>query len=187
MLCLKNMRLLLFVLITLTLLTISVSAAVAAEKVDTLYFSISVPDTWTYETSFNRITLVPAEFGDFFVLGQNESKTDKMELGGALAGFGQDTGYSLKNAPLETYLKYVTTNKNDALVLSSQEDATIDGEEAVRINLNGTGEFGSFNYVQYYTLHDKDPYFMSYQANKKDFEKFLPDFEQMVKSFRFEN
>ena len=34
-------------------------------------------------------------------------------------------------------------------------------------------------------MHDEQPYAISYYANAKNYEKYLPEFEQMVKSFRF--
>ena len=41
--------------------------------------------------------------------------------------------------------------------------------------------------MSYFVMHDDQPYYLNYIANAKDFEKYLPQFEQMVKSFKFVN
>gem|GEM_PF-1792799 len=41
------------------------------------------------------------------------------------------------------------------------------------------------NFVTYYVVHDGEPYRLDYLANVKDFQKYLPQFEQMVRSFKF--
>ena len=38
-------------------------------------------------------------------------------------------------------------------------------------------------YLANLVLHDKDPYYLEYIANTKDFQKYLPQFEQMLKIF----
>jgi hypothetical protein len=38
-------------------------------------------------------------------------------------------------------------------------------------------------YLVNLVLHDKDPYYLEYIANTKDFQKYLPQFEQMLKIF----
>jgi len=40
-------------------------------------------------------------------------------------------------------------------------------------------------YLVNLVLHDKDPYYLEYIANTKDFQKYLPQFEQMIKTFKF--
>ena len=34
-------------------------------------------------------------------------------------------------------------------------------------------------------MHNEIPYYLEYKANVKDFEKYLPEFEQIVTTFRF--
>ena len=41
--------------------------------------------------------------------------------------------------------------------------------------------------MQYLAWHDKKPYALAYMANVKDYEKYLPQFELMVKTFKFAN
>ena len=38
-------------------------------------------------------------------------------------------------------------------------------------------------YLVNLVLHDKVPYYLEYIANTKDFQKYLPQFEQMLKIF----
>ena len=41
------------------------------------------------------------------------------------------------------------------------------------------------NSIFYFVMHDDQPYYLNYIANAKDFEKYLPEFEQMLKTFKF--
>ena len=67
------------------------------------------------------------------------------------------------------------------------DNGTIGKQKAVKISANGTNEYGNLRKVEYLLLHDKDAYMLQYIANSKDYDKYLPEFEQMVKSFRFKN
>ena len=57
--------------------------------------------------------------------------------GGAIAEFSQDSNYAIKNAPLETYVKYRLRVLN-VLNTTSREDTIIDGEKAIKITENAT-------------------------------------------------
>jgi hypothetical protein len=57
----------------------------------------------------------------------------------------------------------------------------------VRIDANGKPISYNVSTTLYIIMHDKHPYVIEYQADVKNFEKYLPEFEQMVKSFRFVN
>jgi len=67
------------------------------------------------------------------------------------------------------------------------DNGTIANEKAVKISYKGTNESDSLKRVQYLVLHDKDPYILQYMANSKDYDKYLPEFEAMVRSFKFVN
>jgi hypothetical protein len=67
------------------------------------------------------------------------------------------------------------------LKVLSQANATIDGEEAIRIHRTPRDNSSNVQVVDYYTVHNGKPYFIQYVANVKDFQKYLPQFEQMVK------
>jgi len=92
--------------------------------------------------------------------------------------------YPIKNAPLESYVKYVIDNYGIQNI-ASQQYTTVGNEKAVRISANDSAVYGKSNVVLYVVTDDKQPYEINYLANPKNFEKYLPEFEQMVKSFRF--
>jgi hypothetical protein len=173
------------------------------EKVENAYFSIKVPDTWTYQEISNTamadllgrgpgnsIFLTPGEFGNLLVEPKEGERSviEKIQQdGGVLSGFLQDTTYTIKNSPLDAYLKYRIGQEGGNWNVTSMDNGTIAKEKAVKISLNGTNESGNLRKVYYLLLHDKGPYALSYMANSKDFDKYLPEFEQMVRSFKFVN
>jgi len=108
---------------------------------------------------------------------------EKIDGGGAFANFVQDTDYP-KNAPLESYVKYQIDN-NYILNITSQQYTTVGKEKSVRIYANEMPYFRNVSVVLYLVMHDKDPYLIEYWANSKNFEKYLPELEQIVKSLRF--
>lgn len=71
--------------------------------------------------------------------------------------------------------------------VTSKENGTIDNEPAVRILGDGINLFSGIKFMQYLVWHDKKPYALAYMANVKDYEKYLPQFELMVKTFKFAN
>jgi hypothetical protein len=69
------------------------------------YFSINVPESWTYTEGFTGQTLTPSKFSDLLLIPDSQKLREKMEHdGGVLAIFMQDTDYPIKNAPLESYM-----------------------------------------------------------------------------------
>jgi hypothetical protein len=163
-----------------------------SDNVGNLYFSINIPDSWTYTESsdtlqakttgmgpLNRIDLTPNEFSDLLLGGNFEKQEDRV-----IAIFTQDTDYRIKNAPLESYVKY-QINNNNIQNITSQQYTTVGKEKAVRIYADESAQSGYAPAVLYLVMHDKQPYQMQYIASAKNFEKYLPEFEQMVKSFRF--
>jgi hypothetical protein len=137
----------------------------------------------------NDVYLAPSEFGELLVddKDSNTAIIDRMESGGVFSEFVQDTDYSLKNSPLEAYIKYRIDQQSDSWNVSSMDNGTIAKQKAVKISANGTSEYGNLRKVEYLLLHDKDAYMLQFIANSKDYDKYLPEFEQMVKSFRFKN
>jgi VCBS repeat-containing protein len=189
------------VLVLIFVLTfLPVTAVYGQEKVDNFYFSLKVPKTWTYAEysntgmasllgrgPVNDVYLTPSEFGELLV-NDKDSETaiiDRIGNGGVYSQFVQDTDYSLKNAPLEAYVKYRIAQLGDNWNVTSMDNGTIGKQKAVKISANGTNESANIRKVEYLVLHDKDPYALSYIANVKDYDKYLPEFEQMVRSFKF--
>jgi hypothetical protein len=107
-----------------------------------------------------------------------------MKAGGAFASFKQDSSYPIKNAPFDVYLKDKIDQQN-GMKVTSKENGTIDSEAAVRIRGDGINSFNGIKFVQYLVWHDKKPYVLAYMANVKDFEKYLPQFNQMINTFKF--
>ena len=168
----------------------------AQEEVDGLYYSIKVPNTWTYTdsakspindlvgiNSFSSIVLVPNEFGTYLI---EEDDPIELENGSAVVMFSKDYDYSVKNAPLDLYVKY-RTDKNEIMNTTSQQNTTVGGEKAVKIEGNGLDNYENVKFLDYLVLHNNEPYQIRYMANVNDYDKFLPQFEQMVKSFGFQD
>jgi hypothetical protein len=114
----------------------------------------------------------------------NKSPYGKMFDRGVYSTVREDTRYSIKNAPLDLYVKH-RINTLSSVNFTSQQDAIIGNEKAVRIEGNGINKLMSLKYLAYLVMHDKNAYYLEYIANVKDYEKYLPEFEQMTKSFRF--
>jgi hypothetical protein len=134
----------------------------------------------------NDVFLTPSEFGELLVQNKENGLTiiEQMSNGGAFAEFNQDQDYPIKNAPLGAYVKHIVSESNYNVTL--QENVTVNRVKAIKVFANGTNEFSNIKFIEYLLIHDKDPYHISYMAHVKDFDKYLPDFEQMVKSFRIE-
>jgi hypothetical protein len=66
----------------------------------------------------------------------------------------------------------------------SKENATVGGEPAVKVHRTGRNAT-NVDVVEYEIIHNNKPYFIQYVANVKDFQKYLPQFQQMVKTFKF--
>jgi hypothetical protein len=156
-------------------------------------FSINVPDNWAYQQSGSTlanifgtgpwVNLIPTEFSELLINPGQELSGKSIKNQGAYSIFEQDTNYPFRNVPLNIYTQY-NLNLSEVKVLST-ENTTIDGEQAVRIHRTPRDNTTNVQVVDYYTVHDGKPYFIQYVANKKDFERYLPQFEQMVKTFKF--
>jgi hypothetical protein len=103
---------------------------------------------------------------------------------GAYPSFDNDWLYAIKNAPLDLYVKY-QIDKQDGMQVKSKQNVTIDNETAAKIYADGINSFSGIKFVEYMLMHDKEPYYLAYMGNVKDFEKYLPEFEQIIKTFKF--
>ncbi|HEY7227187.1 MAG TPA: hypothetical protein VH481_03580 [Nitrososphaeraceae archaeon] len=179
---------------TILLLFLIQSAYSVEEKFRGLPFSIEVPNTWSYTespeaplehalglSSYSSVVLVPAKFADLLI----QDKGD-IALGNGTAAilFAEDSDYTVKNAPPELYVKF-RMNKDDSLNVTSQQDTTVGKEKAVRIEGTKNDTAGSLKLLEYLLTHNNEPYIIRYVASTNDFQKYLPDFELMVKSFMF--
>ncbi|MDW0137178.1 MAG: hypothetical protein QOK70_05300 [Nitrososphaeraceae archaeon] len=69
--------------------------------------------------------------------------------------------------------------------IDTKQNVTPDNEAAVKIHGDGIKSFSDIKFVEYLLMHNEHPYFIAYMANVKDFEIYLPEFEQIVKSLKF--
>lgn len=158
----------------------------ASTTVNTTDFSIDIPDNWVYEVVLiSKVKLAPNEFGDVLII--NEDKwSEQVNNTGVVASFSQDFLFPIENAGLDLYVKYEIEQRT-GINVTSKQNTTIDNETAVRIYGDGIDSLSGIKFVEYMLMHDKQPYYIAYMANVKDFEKYLPQFEQIVKSFKFKN
>ena len=165
-------------------ISLSTSNVNALTNLNNTAFSIDIPDNWAYgKDILSQPVLTPKEFAAFM---DNQSKplNEKMKNGGAFASCKQDSSYGIKDAPFDVYVKD-KIDKQNGMKVTSKENGTIDSDAAVRVRGDGINSFSGFKFVQYLVWHDKKPYALAYMANVKDFEKYLPQFEQIIKTFKF--
>jgi hypothetical protein len=185
-------------LLLIPILTIAIVLSFSISNVNAIVvnntdFSIDVTNGWVYRENIlndNNILLTPNEFAD--LITDNASITYGLNEGGVVAELASDRNFPIKNAPLETYVKRTLRFANTSAL--TYENATIGGERAIKVYINGTdlastsvmpNITSSVNTISYYVMHHDQPYYLSYVANTKDYQKYLPQFEQMVKTFKF--
>jgi len=154
----------------------------------TLYFQIEIPDDWVYEiTSQSSITKILG-FGPLNVIGATPVEYYDLNSFGIGSAFLRDADYTVRNAPLDAYVKY-GIDRLEQVKIVSQKDVIVANETARQIEYEGIGEKEGFKGIQYYLFHDKEPYFISFgsfiSGEDSLYEKYLPDFEKMLKSFKW--
>ena len=173
----------------------SLQVAYGVEIFKGLSFSIEVPDTWAYTetpetpiervlgvSSYTSVVLVPVQFAELLI----EEKGDiEMGNGSAAVVFAKASDYSIKNAPLDLFVKY-RLNEDDSFNVISQQDTTVGKEKAVRIDGNENNNASNIRLLEYLLLHNDEPYVIRYIASMDDFERNLVAFDSMVKSLTFE-
>ena len=210
----KNVLISLFGLLTITIITIGgifllisnyqlvfaqnssfVELSQDETRATNLYFSIKPLDTWIYQEysdtamvnwmgfgPLNAINLWPVELN-------NVADSNKTSL---LAEFKQNEAYTIKNAPISNYVKFIIDNNSEYFGFSPDLNTTIDDEPAVRLtgivsdapDLENKQLLGWKNHI-YVTLHKNDAYFFSLFGDPKSFDKYLPEFEQMIKTVKW--
>ena len=188
------MYLILITTTTILLLLFLIHSAYSLEKFRGLPFSIEVPDSWSYTetpepplehvlgvSSYSSVVLVPAKFAELLIQDRGDIG---MGNGTAAILFAEDSDYTVKNAPPELYVKF-RMNKDDSLNVTSRQDTTVGKEKAVRIEGSKNDTSGNIKLLEYLIIHNNEPYIIRYIASMNDFERYLPDFELMVKSFMF--
>lgn len=170
----------------------SLDSNVYAITANTTDFSVNVLDNWAFTKPSNpladifgggsSLTLIPSQFSNFLV-NTSSNLTEAIQNGGGYSIISVDTDYPYRNVPLEAYTQH---NINLSPVkIYSKENTTVDGEPAVKIHRTPRTNFTNVDVVEYYVIHDSKPYTIQFAANVKDFQKYLPQFEQIVKTFKF--
>ena len=192
----SNMSLILLVSPTILLMFSLplLQGAYAAESFKGLPFSVEIPDTWAYTetpeppiehvlgvTSYTSVILVPVHFAELLI---QEKHDIAMGNGSAAIVFAKASDYSVKNAPLDLYVKY-RMNEDNSLNVISHQDTIVGKEKAVRIDGSKNDTSGNIKLLEYLLLHNNEPYVIRYIAGVNEFERYLPEFELMVKSFTF--
>lgn len=188
-----KLSLLLISILTAVILSLSISNASAIKTVNNTDFSMQVPNGWVYRDDYlfnNGILLTANEFADRLIAVNNSALLDAIH-GGILVELAPDPRFPLKNAQVETYANHTL---GSARSFVRYENATIGGDRAIRIFMNSTDvasklgktDIPSVVTTSYYVMHNDQPYFLDFMAaNAKYYQKYLPQFEQMVKSFKF--
>jgi hypothetical protein len=179
---------------TILLLLFLIQSAYSVEKFRGLPFSIEVPDSWTYTetpeppiehllgiSSYSSVVLVPAKFAELLIQDKGDIEMDN---GTAAIVFAEDSDYTVKNAPPDLYVKF-RMNKDDSVNVTSRQDTMVGKEKAVRIEGSKNDTSGNIRLLEYLIFDNNEPYIIRYIASANDFERYLPDFELMVKSFMF--
>jgi hypothetical protein len=168
--------------------------AYAVESFKGLPFSVEIPETWAYtETpeppienvlgvaSYTSVVLVPVQFAELLI---QEKGDIAMGNGSAAIVFAKASDYSVKNAPLDLYVKY-RMNEDDSINVISHQDTIVGKEKAVKIEASKNDTSGNIRLHEYLLLHKNEPYVLRFITGPNDFERYLPEFELMVKSFTF--
>jgi hypothetical protein len=134
----------------------------------------------------------PNGFADFLI-EPNMSAFASLDNRAPLVEIAPDPNFPIKNAPLETYMNHSLKFAEGEGLSPRYENATIGGERAVKFFINGTyvamtygmPNVTDMNSMSYRVMHNDQPYYLDFIANAKDYQKYLPQFEQMVKTFKF--
>jgi hypothetical protein len=161
----------------------------------TPHFSIEVPNNWVYRENFgvnNNVILTPNEFAKLLIADNASASVVDVIEHGIVAELGLDPDFDKKNASLEEYVKHFSSFAQN--YDPKYENATIGGERAIKVFINGT-DIGrtspmknltsSINSISYLVMHQDQPYYLYYIANANHYNKYLPFFEQIVKTIKF--
>jgi hypothetical protein len=156
-------------------------------EANTPYFSVEPLDTWIYETSFtpspdsymtfgtvNTLTLYPVD-------QDMEAATET--LNGVVAQFKMDKSFDLGNAPLDRYVKFKVKDYTTATELS-REQIELDGQPAIKIVMKSTAQDVMFQNIL--TTYNDEFYEIIYSGNTANYNKYLPEFEQILETFKFD-
>jgi hypothetical protein len=182
---------LIIILALLSAVAFSSLGSVHAIIVNNTKFSVNVLDNWAYmqpnpiaqALGGSYLDLVPIEFNEFLVNTSREISGKTIQNGGAYSILSLDTQYPYRNVPLQIYTQY--SNNISKVKIFSIQNTTVDGEPAVKVHRGPRNNFTNVEVIEYYIVHKGNPYTLQFAANVKDFQRYLPQFEQMVKTLKF--
>ena len=156
-------------------------------------FSVIVPGNWTYQESSNDtagiikagpwVKLVPVEYNELLSNPGYELSGKLIENKGVYSTIGFDKGYLYRNVPLKLNPEYDLHLPKVRII--SQAYTTIDGEDAIRIHRTSQENTSNVEVIDYYTVQNGKPYDLQLVINVNDIISYLPQFEQMVETFKF--
>jgi len=180
-------------LVIISAFSVFVVNAQAITSLHNTEFSLNVLDNWAYQESGHSlqnvfgggpwVRLIPVEFSEMLINPGQELSGTTIKNHGAYVTIGLDTAYPFRNVPLNIYTQY-NLNLSEVKIFA-RANVTIDGEEAVRIHRTPRDNSTNVEVVDYYTVHEGKPFSLQFVSNVKDFQRYLPEFEQMVKTFKF--
>ena len=156
-------------------------------RATTLYFSIKPLDNWAYQ----NVDYNPANFFGFTTNNAVEMFPNKFDNMSMVYGLiAQDGYYTMKNTNLDHYVKYKMNDPNlknitGSNLLSKEEDVNlINGTKVIKLTYDDPNSV--YKLALYLFQHNKDNYVMYYKADKNNlFDKYLPEFEQMIKTIKW--
>jgi hypothetical protein len=188
------MRLIIFFMIGIFFPLFLLTYIYGEQYVTNKYFSVLAPTGWVYRAEFlvdNSIILIPNEVSKLLVVDNPSASLLNVIERGVLVELGLDNSFELENATLKKYVQNLGFSKNYEPIYGN---ATVGGEYAIKVFINGTdiGEYSprknvtsSINSISYFVFHNDEAYYLYYIANANDYYKYLPYFEQIVKTFKF--
>lgn len=182
------------IILTVVVLLSSLDSKVYGVTVNEKFFSLNLSNNWAYvrgelpNAEGSGILLIPSEFSDTLMnaFGDTQKLFQLFQNLTVWSVMAVDTSSPFRNDPLEIYVQHVVNASSDLFRKFPQVPTLIDGERALKI----WGEVSDNStitdrMVGYYVIHEGIPYRLEYYATEKDFQKYLPQFEQMVKTFKF--
>ena len=152
-------------------------------RATTLYFSIKPLDNWAYGNAAYGSMTILGGFNDAIEMFPNEFDNSSQVYG----MMAHDGYYTMKNTKLEHYVNFKKNQPNlkgiEESKLLSQQDFDINGTKAVKLTYDNSNT--QHKYVLYLTQHDKDKYVMYYYGKYDLFDKYLPEFEKMIKTIKW--
>jgi len=157
-------------------------------RATTFYFSIKPLDNWAYQN---------ANYGPENIFGWNSNNAvemwpNKFDNGSIVYGMiAQDEHYTVKNAGFNHYVNYKMNDPTlkyvkDSKLLSKENNVTIipDVTQAVKLTYDNTAD-NQLKLVLYLFNHNKENYLAFFWSKINLFDKYFPEFQEMIKTIKW--